>query len=38
MGFLDDVVGAVKGTVLEGAESSTQGVLNNVLQGSCPGC
>ena len=37
MGLLDDVVGAVKGAVLEGAEGSAQGVLNNVLQGSSLG-
>jgi len=37
MGLLDDVVGAVKGAVLEGTEGSAQGVLNNVLQGSSLG-
>jgi uncharacterized protein YidB (DUF937 family) len=37
MGLLDDVVGAVKGAVLEGAEGSAQGVLSNVLQGSSLG-
>ena len=37
MGLLDDVVGAVKGAVLEGAEGSAQGVLTNVLQGSSLG-
>ncbi|HEY0266916.1 MAG TPA: YidB family protein [Rhizomicrobium sp.] len=37
MGFLDDAIGAVKGAVLGGAESSAQGVLNNVLQGSSLG-
>jgi uncharacterized protein YidB (DUF937 family) len=37
MGLLDDVVGAVKGAVLEGAEGSAQGILNNVLQGSSLG-
>lgn len=37
MGLLDDVVGAAKGAILEGAENSAQGVLNNVLQGSSLG-
>jgi uncharacterized protein YidB (DUF937 family) len=37
MGLLDDVVGAVKGAVLEGAEGGAQGVLGNVLQGSSLG-
>ena len=37
MGLFDDVVGAVKGAVLEGAEGSAQGILNNVLQGSSLG-
>lgn len=37
MGLLDDVVGAVKGAVLEGAEGSAQGILGNVLQGSSLG-
>ena len=37
MGLLDDVVGAVKGAVLEGTEGSAQGILNNVLQGSSLG-
>ena len=37
MGLLDDVVGAAKGALLEGAENSAQSVLNNVLQGSSLG-
>ena len=37
MGIFDDVVGAVKGAVLEGAEGSAQGVLHNVLGNSSLG-
>jgi uncharacterized protein YidB (DUF937 family) len=37
MGLLDDVVGAAKGAMLEGAEGGAQGILNNVLQGSSLG-
>lgn len=37
MGLLDDVMGAAKGAMLEGAEGGAQGILNNVLQGSSLG-
>ena len=37
MGLLDDVVGAAKGAMLEGAEGGAQGILSNVLQGSSLG-
>ena len=37
MGLFDEVVGAAKGALLEGAENSAQGILNNVLQGSSLG-
>ena len=37
MGLLDDVVGAAKGAMLQGAEGGAQGILNNVLQGSSLG-
>ena len=37
MGLFDEVAGAVKGAILEGAESSAQGILGNVLQGSSLG-
>ena len=37
MGLLDEVVGAAKGAMLEGAESGAQGILNNVLAGSSLG-
>ena len=37
MGLLDDMVGAAKGAMLEGAEGGAQGILNNVLQGSSLG-
>jgi uncharacterized protein YidB (DUF937 family) len=37
MGLLDDMVGAAKGALQEGAEGGAQGILNNVLQGSSLG-
>jgi uncharacterized protein YidB (DUF937 family) len=37
MGLLDDLAGAAKGAILEGAEGGAQGVLNNVLAGSSLG-
>jgi uncharacterized protein YidB (DUF937 family) len=37
MGLLDDMIGAAKGAMLEGAENSAQGVLGNVLQNSSLG-
>jgi uncharacterized protein YidB (DUF937 family) len=37
MGLFDEVVGAVKGAALQGAEGGAQGILNNVLQGSSLG-
>lgn len=37
MGLLDDMVGAAKGALLQGAENSAQGILGNVLQNSSLG-
>jgi uncharacterized protein YidB (DUF937 family) len=37
MGLLDEMTGAVKGALLQGAEGGAQGVLNNVLQNSSLG-
>ena len=37
MGLLDDVMGAAKGALLQGAEGGAQGILGNVLQKSSLG-
>lgn len=37
MGLLDEMAGAVKGALLEGAEGGAQGVLGNALQNSSLG-
>ncbi|MES2292907.1 MAG: YidB family protein [Pseudomonadota bacterium] len=37
MGLLDDMAGAVKGALLQGAEGGAQGILGNVLQNSSLG-
>lgn len=37
MGLLDNLTGAVKSALLEGAENSAQGILGNVLQNSSLG-
>ncbi len=37
MGLLDELAGAAKGALLEGAENSAQGILGNVLQNSSLG-
>ena len=37
MGLFDEVAGAVKGAILQGAEGGAQSVLHNVLQGSSLG-
>ena len=37
MGLLDEMVGAVKGALLQGAEGGAQGILGNVLQNSSLG-
>jgi uncharacterized protein YidB (DUF937 family) len=37
MGLLDEMAGAVKGALLQGAEDGAQGILGNVLQNSSLG-